>query len=78
MAGQLKVVCYGVVGIGIRSLALLAFFDFEIRIQIDIDTDISVAIKADAGVFHRVFICNVQIFIALRFFIVVLIMNKQT
>jgi hypothetical protein len=78
MAGQLKVVCYGVIRIGIGGLALFAFLDFEILIQIDIDTDISVAIKADTGVFHRVFICNVGIFIALRCFIVVLVMNKHT
>jgi hypothetical protein len=78
MAGQLKVVCYGVIRIGIGGLALLAFLDFEILIQIDINTDICVAIKADTGVFHPVFIRNVGIFIALRFFIVVLIMNKHT
>jgi hypothetical protein len=78
MAGQLKIVCYGVIGIGFRGLALLAFLDFEILIQIDINTDIGVAIKADTGVFHPVFIRNVGIFIALRFSIVVLIMNKNT
>jgi hypothetical protein len=78
MAGQLKVVCYGVLGIGIRGLALLAFLDIEIVIQIDINDDISVAIKADTGVFHRVLILNVGIFIALNFSIVVMIMNKHT
>ncbi len=78
MAGQLKVVGYDVIRIGFRGLALLAFLGLEILIQIDINVDISVAIKADTGVFHRVFISNVGIFIALGFSIVVLILNKHT
>jgi hypothetical protein len=78
MAGQLKVVGYGVIRIGIGGLALFAFLNFEILVQIDINTDISVAIKADAGVCHRVFVRDVGIFITLRCFIVILIMNKHT
>jgi hypothetical protein len=78
VAGQLKVVCYGGIRIGNWGLALFAFLDVEIVIQIDINTDISVPIKANTGVFHRVFIRNVGIFIALRCFKVVLIVNKHT
>jgi hypothetical protein len=59
-------------------LAFFAFLDVKILIQVDINTDISKAIETNTCVFHRVFIRNVGISIALGCFKVVLIVHKHT